>query len=206
MADLRPIARAVGRSTSTFTVGDLPAPPDAAAVLRLTERTLAQTIESLTGAMPELEVIGQGRLQGPLPSWLSPPLSTRSSILTRATSYRMGAVRLSRNLAYVDLGLIDPTLAALLETKQLNLGQLFVDPRIEKRDFEFGTQEDAGELDPILRRFFEANGERLQPYAWRRYSAAIDGVVKFVVIEALPLGVWDRVLENVATSDRGPER
>jgi hypothetical protein len=106
----------------------------------------------------------------------------------------MGAVRLSRNISYVDLGRIDPTLAALLETGQVNLGQLFVDPRIEKLHFEFGTHEDAGEIDAVFRACFPGEEDDLHPYVWRRYRASIGGVISFVVIEALPTATWDRLL------------
>jgi 3-deoxy-7-phosphoheptulonate synthase len=194
-AELRPIARAVGRAVGESSTGDALLPPDPAGVLRMTDRTLAQTIESLTGAPPGLDVMAQWRLPPPQ-SWLSPPLSSTGEILARCTGYRMGTVRLSRNLSYVDLGQIDPTLAALLEATQLNLGQLFVDPRIEKLHFEFGTHEDAGEIDETFRRCFPDEVADLHPYVWRRYQAAIGGVVTFVVIEALPVPVWERVLDQ----------
>jgi hypothetical protein len=194
-AELRPIARAVGRAVGGSPAGDALLPPDPAGVLRMTDRTLAQTIESLTGAPPALDVMAQWRLAPPV-DWLSPPLSPGGEILARCTGYRMGTVRLSRNLSYVDLGQIDPTLAALLEATQLNLGQLFVDPRIEKLHFEFGTHEDAGEIDETFRRCFPDEVDDLHPYVWRRYQAAIGGVVTFVVIEALPVPVWERVLDQ----------
>lgn len=195
MSELRPIARAVGRTVGTFEVQERTSPPDPAGLLRLTDRTLAQTIESITEASPHLEVVSQWRLASPV-SWLSPPLSPDGEILARCTSYRMGAVRLSRNLSYVDLARIDPTLGALLEATQLNLGQLFVDPRIEKLNFEFGTEETAGEIDEALRRCFPNELDELHPYVWRRYQAAIGGVVTFLVIEALPVRVWERVLDR----------
>jgi 3-deoxy-7-phosphoheptulonate synthase len=194
-ADLRPIARAVGRTAGSLAEGGEAMPADAARVLRLTDRTLAQTIESITGVTPRLDVADQWRLGPPASSWLSPPLSQAPKILARCTSYRVGTVRLSLNLSYVDLDRIDPTLAALLETKQLNLGQLFVDPRIEKLGFEFGTDDDAGEIDDVFRRRFPDELRDLYPYVWRRYHAAIGGVVTFVVIEALPVPVWERILE-----------
>jgi 3-deoxy-7-phosphoheptulonate synthase len=198
MAELRPIARAVGRSVA-WDGHDGPArPADAAAVLHVTDRTLAQTIESIAGLPPDLDVIAQWRLVPPDTSWLAPPLSADGDVLARCTSYRMGSVRLSRHLSYVDLGRIDPTIGALLEATQLNLGQLFVDPRIEKLDFEFGTHEDAGEIDGAFRRLFPGELDELHPYVWRRYQAAIGGVVTFVVIEALPVAVWSRLLDTEA--------
>src|SRR3972149_5522243 len=94
------------------------------------------------------------------------------------------------------MGQIDPALAALLEVAQLNLGQLFVDPRIEKLAFEFGTNETAGEIDDVFRGGFPDELDVLHPYVWRRYRAAIGGVVMFVVIEALPVPVWERILDR----------
>jgi 3-deoxy-7-phosphoheptulonate synthase len=195
MSELRPIARAVGRTVGTFEVQEHTTPPDPAGLLRLTDRTLAQTIESITEASPHLEVVSQWRLDPPV-SWLSPPLSPDGEILARCTSYRMGNVRLSRNLSYVDLARIDPTLGALLEATQLNLGQLFVDRRIEKLNFEFGTEETAGEIDEVFRRTFPNELDELHPYVWRRYQAAIGGIVTFLVIEALPVRVWERILDR----------
>ena len=198
MAELRPIARAVGRTVGTFTVEEQTVPPDARAMLELTDRTLAQTIESITGVSPHLDVVAQWRLAPPV-TWLSPPLSPDGEVLARCTGYRMGAVRLSRNLSYVDFARIDPTIGALLETKQLNLGQLFVDPRIEKLSFDFGTDDTAGEIDEVFRRCFPDELNELHPYVWRRYHAAIGGIVAFVVIEALPVHVWGRLLESGST-------
>lgn len=195
MAELRPIARAVGRSIGPEPSGEGVRPSDAAAMLRITDRTLAQTIESITGLPPYLDVVAQWRLSPSETSWLRPPLSADGDVLARCTGYRMGSVRLSRNLSYVDLGRIDPTIAALLEATQLNLGQLFVDPRIEKLNFEFGTEDDAGEIDEVFRRCFPDELHDLHPYVWRRYHAAIGGVVTFVVIEALPMAVWNRLLD-----------
>jgi len=198
-AELRPIARAVGRTIGPIGVVDgVALPSEPAGILRLTDRTLAQTIESIIGLPPDLDVVAQWRLEADASAWLSPPLSRGSEILGRCTGYRMGAVRLSRNLSYVDLGRIDPTLAALLETRQLNLGQLFIDPRIEKEDFEFGTHEDAGEIDGEFRRWFADEADDLHPYVWRRYRAAIGGVTSFVVVEALPVRVWDGLLGSDA--------
>jgi 3-deoxy-7-phosphoheptulonate synthase len=198
VAELRPIARAVGRSFDTRAGSEQVLPANAAAILRLTERTLAQTIESITDVPPHLEVLDQWRLAPPIP-WLSPPLSPDGEVLARCTSYRMGSVRLSCNVSYVDLARIDPTLGALLEAKHLNLGQLFVDPRIEKLEFEFGTEETAGEIDEVFRHCFPDERDDLSPYVWRRYQAAVGGVVTFLVIEALPVRVWERLLDPGAT-------
>lgn len=206
-AELQPIARAVGRPRRADGQVGVPLPRNAAEILQGTDRTLAQFIERIIGLAPDLEVIAQWRLASPLSSWLSPPLSPDGEILGRCTSYRMGAVRLSRNLAYIDLDRIDPTLAALLETKHLNLGQLFVDPKIEKLNFEFGTQEDAGEIDSVFRACFPSEEPELQEYVWRRYQASIRGIISFVVIEALPTATWERLIETeTAPALPGPGR
>jgi hypothetical protein len=84
---------------------------------------------------------------------------------------------------------------------------LFVDPRIEKLEFEFGTHDTAGEIDEVFRECFPAEVDSLHPYVWRRYRAAIGGVVMFVVIEALPVRVWERILDpetDLALADRIP--
>ena len=196
VGELRPIARAVGRTVGAPDPAGAPAtlPSDVDAVLRVTDRTLAQVIESIAGRAPELDVLEQWRLTPPVP-WLSPPLLPGGDILGRCTGYRMGAVRLSRNISYVDLGRIDPTIGALLEATHLNLGQLFVDPRIEKHDFGFGTSDDAGEFDEVFRRCFPDEVNEFHPYVWRRYHASIGGVPMFVVVEALPVPVWERLLQ-----------
>jgi 3-deoxy-7-phosphoheptulonate synthase len=194
LAELRPIARAVGRRVGAAASAHELTISDPIELLHTTDRTLAQAIESTLGVHPELDVLGQWREPPSASSWLAPPLSPDGDLLGRATGYRMGEVRLSRNLSYVDLGRIDPTLAALLESKQLNLGQLFVDERILKLRFEYGSDEDAGELDAAFRTWFKDEIDDLYPYVWRRYHAVIDRVVAFVVVEALPMRVWQRVL------------
>ena len=197
ITELRPVVRAVGRTLHGTGREDLLiAPRSSEELLRITDRTLGLTIETIIGVAPELEVVAQWRHRSPAPSLLAASLS-ESEILARATSYRLGGVRLSRNLAYVDLSRIDPTLAILLESSQVNLGQLFLDPRIEKRTFSFGTERDAGEIDAILRARFPAE-EDLPSYVWRRYEGVIDGETAFVVIECLPADTWRRLL------DRGP--
>jgi hypothetical protein len=165
---------------------------DAAALLHITDRTLGLVIESRLGVAPQLEVVSQWKVSPPVPEWLSRSLSGGGELSGRCTSYRIGGVRLSRNLAYVDLERIDPTIAILLESQQLNLGQLFLDPRIIKRGFEFGTEADAGEIDALLKEHFAS--ETPEPYVWRRYEGVIEGRVVFVVIEALPVATWERIL------------
>ena len=198
LAELRPIARAVGRVMPGHPGGEtVPVPTTTDQVLRRTDRTLAQVLEWVIGAPPQLDVIDQWRIEPPaVPSALVPPFEPGDSILARCTGYRTGDVRLSRNLAFVNLSRIDPTLGALLASEQVNLGQLFVDPRISKLGFEFGTDLDAGDIHDTLARCFP--GEDLRPYLWRRYHATIEGRVVFVVIESLPVSTWGRLLRTMA--------
>lgn len=197
-AELQPISRAIGRSRANGSESVAP-PRSANEILQTTDRTLAQFIERIVGVAPDLDVLSQWRHSPPAPEWLTPPLSSDGEILGRCTGYRMGSVRLSRNLAYVDLSRIDPTLAALLESEQLNLGQLFVDPKIEKLNFEFGTQDDAGRIDEVFRAAFPDEEPPFDEYVWRRYQASIRGVVSFVVIEALPTATWHKLIEAEPT-------
>ena len=46
----------------------------------------------------------------------------------------------------------------------------------------------------MFRRCFPDELHELYPYVWRRYQAAVGGVVTFLVIEALPVPVWERLL------------
>ena len=66
---------------------------------------------------------------------------------------------------------IDPTIGALFEAGQLNLGQLFVDPRIEKLGFEFGTHEVAGEIDDVLKKM-------LPPMRWTISTRTCGGGIR----------------------------
>ncbi|MGH2806118.1 MAG: hypothetical protein ACRDKT_02460 [Actinomycetota bacterium] len=192
MTELKPIAKAVGRSMGHVPRHDGKDATDAAALLHITDRTLGLVIESRLGVAPQLEVVSQWRVSPPTPGWLSRSLAGGGDLSGRCTSYKIGGVRLSRNIAYVDLEQIDPTIAILLESRQLNLGQLFLDPRIVKRAFEFGTQDDAAEIDELLRANFP--DEAPEPYVWRRYEGVIEGRVVFVVIESLPIATWERIL------------
>jgi DAHP synthetase I family len=198
MSELRPIARAVGRTFGARGGDDSAPPSDAMTVLQRTDQPLAQTIEAITDRPPQLDVVAQWRMTPPIP-WLSPPLSHGSEILARLTGYRMGSVRLACTLSYVDLSRIDSTLVALLEARHVSIDQLFVDPRIEQLDYEFGSSETAGPVDEALRRFFPDELHELYPYAWRRYEATTNGSVAFVVIEALPVPVWEYLLNSDAS-------
>lgn len=195
--ELGPIATVVGRTVSPHTTReptqDITTAED---ILHRTDRTLAQVLEAVVGAPPQLDVISQWRIDPPaLPTALVPPFAAGDTILARCTGYRSGNIRLSRNLAFVDLTRIDPTLGALLEAEQVNLGQLFVDPRITKLGFEYGTDANAGDIHDTLERCFP--DDELRPYLWRRYHATIEGTVVFVVIESLPGAAWDRMLRGV---------
>lgn len=171
-------------------------PADPAEILRRTNRTLGETIESILGVAPELQVIGMERTGPPIPAWLSPPLSTDGQALARWTSYRVGDVVLSRNIAYADLGRMDPELAGRLERREVHLGQVMLDRRIEKFGFEFGIEADAGEIGRELARGFASLLSEMPRYVWRRYAAGSGGRTMFVVVETLPTATWDRLLAS----------
>ena len=196
VGELQPIARAVGRTASTPTVGHDPMLASLINVLHNIDRPLGQTIGAIVGAPPILEVISQWELAPPHASWLSPPLSPDSRVLARCTSYRVGRVNLSWNISYVDLGRIDPALASSLKKEDVNLGQLFTDPRTEGLEYEFGTQEDDGEIDEIFHQCVPKEFPQLNPYVWRRYKVSIAGIVTCIVVEALPVQVWDEILAS----------
>jgi hypothetical protein len=168
-----------------------------------TDRILKNAIQSATGVAPELEVVDQWRLSPPIPASLAPPLSPESEILGRCTSYRVDGVPLSWNLAYVDLGRVDATLAAQLESKRRNLGDLFGDPRIHRMDYASGTEKNAGELDEALHSRLPESFTGLETYLWRRYVAAMSGVITFVVIEALPVASWSDYWAERGRRERG---
>lgn len=168
-------------------------PTDVMDVLRTTDVTLGEVIESTLGVAPTLDVVGQWRLEPPHPAWVSPPLPEETDVLGRCTGYRMGLEQLSHNIAYVDLGRIEPAIAAKLEAQEIHLGQLFLNDQIEKFGFEFGTHDVAGGLDAELSQRLDGVATDLRPYVWRRYFAAVGGAVAFVVIEALPCGTWGRI-------------
>ena len=179
---------------------------DAFDILRTTDRTLGEVIESIIGVPPGLQVIGQWRLEPPHPAWVSPPLSRRSLILERCTGYRNQLEPLSHNLSYVDLGRVDPEIARQLESGELHLGRLFLRPDIEKFGFEFGTDADDAGLVAKLRNRVGGSIADLHPFVWRRYYAAIEGLVTFIVIETLPCSSWWRLLGHENGQQRIPSR
>jgi hypothetical protein len=179
---------------------------DAFDILRTTDRTLGEVIEGIIGESPELEVIGQWREEPPHPAWVSPPLSRRSTVLERCTGYRFGGQSLSNNLAYVDLGRVDPAVAEELEAGTLHLGRHFMRDDIEKFGFEFGVDADDAGLVAHLRNRVGGAADDLHPFVWRRYYAAVDGLVTFIVIETLPCGPWWRLLGHENGQQRVPSR
>ena len=172
-----------------------PAAKEAADVLRMTDETLQSTIASLVGARPELDVVGQMRLSPPYPQWLKWVLHAEGDLLARWTRYRIGDVTLSRHVAYVDFGRVDPDILERLQAEELHLGQILTGPGVDKFGFEFGTGGSAGELDLALRRG-HSDVRNLNPYHWRRYIAATSGRVGFLVVEALPSLLWRRLLHS----------
>lgn len=174
----------------------LPASP--MEILKRTDRTLAYEVGAALGVRPALDLVGQERLAPPHPTWVAPPLPTDAEILARWTGYRVGRVELTRNVAYVDPRFADPRLMDDLQSGRVSLGQVFEDPEIDKLGFEFGTDEDATRFDADLVATLALGGSDLRPYVWRRYFAAYRGVITFVVIEALPVETWERLLSSEA--------
>ena len=161
-------------------------------VLRRVDVTLASVIESVTTVRPRLDVIRQDRIRPPHARWLHWLLQPEGDLLVRWTSYKMGALTLSRNVAYVDFARVDSGILDRLQAQQINLGQLFGSSEIDKFGFAFGTAADAGTIDIALR---EGHGPRaLHPYVWRRYIAATSGRVGFLVVESLPTLTWQHLL------------
>jgi hypothetical protein len=172
------------------------APTNVTDVLHTTDRTLGSVIESLLGEPPALEVVAQWRLEAPLPAWITPPFGADAPVLGRSTGYRSGTSELSHNIAYVDLSTVEPDVADGLQTGRVHLGQLFLDPGIQKFGFEFGDDLDAGPLVEEYERLLAGRARDLRPFVWRRYVAGIGGTVSFVVIEALPRRTWESMFED----------
>jgi hypothetical protein len=164
-------------------------------LLHRMEGTLASVFQDALDISPYLHVIRQQRVQPPFPSWLTWLLHPEGELLVRWTRYQIGPVVLSRNLAYVDLGRVDAPIVERLESKQLNLGELFESTEIRKFGFEFGTGGTAGPIHWVLREG-HTDTRTLHPYVWRRYIAATGGRAGFLVVECLPLSTWRRLLES----------
>lgn len=173
------------------------APTTVPDVLHATDRTLGSVIESVLGKPPALEVVAQWRLDPPHPIWVSPPFAD-AAVLGRCTGYRDAGSELSHNLAYVDLSTVDPEVANGLESGRVHLGQLFLDPGIEKYGFEFGDDLRAPALVAEYERLLEGHVADLRPFMWRRYVAGMRGTISFVVIEALPVRTWEVVFARIA--------
>ena len=169
------------------------APETVTDVLHTTDRTLGSVIESVLGTAPSLEVVAQWRHEPPHPGWVTPPFAADAPVLGRCTGYRDAGAELSHNLAYVDLSNVDPEVADGLETGRVHLGQLFMDPGIQKYGFEFGDDTDDPMLVAEYERLLEGREAGLHPFVWRRYVAGVGSTVSFVVIEALPLRTWEAV-------------
>lgn len=174
------------------------APASVSDVLQTTDRTLGAVIESVLGTAPSLEVVAQWRLEPPHPAWVTPPFAADAPVLGRCTGYRDEGAELSHNLAYVDLSNVDPDVAEGLETGRVHLGQLFLDPGIEKFGFEFGDDAGAPVMTAEYERLLAGRAGDLRPFVWRRYSAGVGGSVSFVVIEALPVRTWETVFARRA--------
>jgi hypothetical protein len=172
-------------------------------VLRSTNPTLGTTIGSVFGAAPTLKVVAQWRLESPHPSWVSPPFGPDDPVLGRCTGYRLNGAEVSHNLAYVNLRSIHRAIADGLESGRVHLGELFLDPAIEKWGFEFGTDDAAPDMAREYEHHLLGQVADLDPYVWRRYIAGTGGSPSFIVVEALPIRTWASLLAELGA--RGAE-
>lgn len=179
------------------------APPLVVDVLHSTDRTLGEVIGSTLGVNPSLEIVTQWRPDAPYPSWVSPPFAPDTPVLARCTGYRMHESALSNNLAYVDLAKVRPTVADGLESGRVHLGELFLDPTIERFGFEFGDDDEAPDLVKEYERLLAGHRYQFRPFVWRRYLAGVGGTPTFIVIEALPIASWRALIDADAGSSRG---
>ena len=158
------------------------------------QELLGVTIEKAIGRAPDLRVAQQTQLSGDYPGWLVPPLAGAKGILFRRTGYAKGSLMLSHNLAYVDLERVGESLAGDLVSERIHLGTLFAAQAVERFNFVFGTDEDAGEIGDAIRE--DLSSRERGPFMWRLYNASIDDSTAFVVIESLPLRSWKKVLSG----------
>jgi hypothetical protein len=172
---------------------------DAGSLLRVTDRTLGVVIARAVGMEPALTVVSQSVVEPPHPAWAVPPLGATSRLLVRRTSYGVGRLALSRNLACVDLDRVPADIAADLESERLNLGELFVSDAIEKSAFRF---EVPGDVDRSLHEGYPDGPVPFDPCVSRRYDAALAGSVAFVVVESLPVTTWASLLGSREERDR----
>lgn len=170
-------------------------------VLHRIDGTLADTIHSVIGMRPRLDVIRQERITPPYPRWLRWLLKPEGALLVRWTSYKLDGLTVTRNLSYVDFARVDATVLRRLQAEEVNLGELFASTEVDKFGFAFGTGSDAGPVDLALREGH--GGEAFHPYVWRRYIASTSGRVGFLVVEALPTLTWQRLLAPVAAGRTG---
>jgi hypothetical protein len=172
---------------------------DARSLLRLTDRTLGVVIARAIGVDPALAVVSQSVEEPPHPAWAVPPLGATARLLVRRTSYGIGRVALSRNLACVDLDRVPADIAADLESERLNLGELFVSDAIEKSAFRF---EVPGDVDRSLHEGYPEGPLAFDPCVSRRYEASLGDSVAFVVVESLPMRTWASLLGSREERDR----
>ena len=158
MAELRPIARAVGRRIDRSRIGvedgerSRPTPTD---ILHRTDRTLAQRSNRCIGLPPDLDVVAQWRLDGDASGLALAAASRRFARprpVHRIPQGRFASRTTCRTSTWSDRS----DVAAGLETGRVNLGQLFIDPGSRSTDFEFGTtrtpRTDRAEFRPTVRR------------------------------------------------------
>ncbi|MBA3728048.1 MAG: hypothetical protein H0W94_02370 [Actinobacteria bacterium] len=168
-------------------------------VLRARDISLASVIERNVGAPPELELVSQELSEPPHPGWISPPLPPDADLLRRCTRYRYRDAKLSYNLAYVDPAAAGPDLAGAIAEGRIHLGEVFEGPRVRKLGYEVGTDQDESGVRAAALDGCWGDGPQ-RPYAWRRYAAALQGTIAFVVLEILPAATWNGLLDpaNIA--------
>ncbi|CAN5334019.1 hypothetical protein BH20ACT24_BH20ACT24_21270 [soil metagenome] len=164
-------------------------------VLRARDISLASVIERHVGAPPELEVVSQARIKPPHPGWVSPPLPPDADLLRRCTRYRYRDSKLSYNLAYVDPAAAGPELAGPIADGRIHLGEVFASARVRKLGYEVGSDRDEPCVRAAVLEWWSGDGPP-RPYAWRRYAAALQGTIAFVVLEVLPTATWNGLLDQ----------
>lgn len=154
--------------------------------------SLHAAIESALGLAPELEVVSREERRPPHPEWLAECFSARATLLVRCTRYRTGSTILSMNVAYLDPGRIHPDLLSRLEAGEVTLRDVLFRDGLERSLLGLGTSEDARWVHRALHGCFAEEADT--PYLWRRYTAPARAPTAFMVIESLPMQIWERLL------------
>jgi hypothetical protein len=168
-------------------------------LLGRTDLSLKSAVASLTGVWPRLEVASQALLTPPHPRWVTPPLRDGVPLLFRCTSYRVDAMPLSRNIAFVDLERLDTRIASELASGRMGLADVFEHTGATKNSLRLGADGDAPEVDAALEGAF-GEWRGIRPYLWRSYVAMMGGHSLALVIEALPVRSWQALVGQHADS------